>query len=204
MSVTPQNVSHWFQNRRRKDTHPEIEEKRVKRSQTRTRRNKSSPLDLTQPQRSQQTTTPQDDSDDEPGLCIAEQAHSDTENDPIHHPLQLYWRKHNYCSTHTKKKNVPSISCKEVFSAQIQIFSFFFFVIKQCIFFLLWREICMVTTVWKHKKRKSRRKKIIIKSFSFLGKCAEGETNMCVWLNNNAASATRETRKCKFFFFRRD
>ena len=50
------------------------------------------------------------------------------------------------------------------------------------------------------QKEEKRRKKIIIKSFSFLGKCAEGETNMCVWLNNNAASATRETRKCKFFF----
>lgn len=94
MSVTAQNVSHWFQNRRRKDTHPEIEEKRVKRSQTR-RRNKTSPLDLTQQPQRQQTannstaTTPQDDrdSDDEPGLCIAEQAHSDTENDPIHHAL---------------------------------------------------------------------------------------------------------------------
>lgn len=83
MSVTAQNVSHWFQNRRRKDTHPEIEEKRVKRSQTR-RRNKTCPLDLTQPQRPQtinQQPTP--DSDDEPGLCIAEQAHSDTENEPI-------------------------------------------------------------------------------------------------------------------------
>ncbi|XP_057372179.2 protein bric-a-brac 1-like [Daphnia carinata] len=116
MSVTAQNVSHWFQNRRRKDTHPEIEEKRVKRSQT--RRSKSmktnaggNPLDLTQPsvpsQRNKPTTphsrSPQEqshhehedrDSDEEPGLCIAEQAHtnsynSDTENDhpaPIHHP----------------------------------------------------------------------------------------------------------------------
>lgn len=116
MSVTAQNVSHWFQNRRRKDTHPEIEEKRVKRSQT--RRSKSmknnaggNPLDLTQSsvpsQRVKQTTphsrSPQDqshheqeerDSDEEPELCIAEQAHtnsynSDTENDhpaPIHHP----------------------------------------------------------------------------------------------------------------------
>lgn len=116
MSVTAQNVSHWFQNRRRKDTHPEIEEKRVKRSQT--RRSKSmktnaggNPLDLTQssapPQRIKQATShsrsPREqshheqedrDSDEEPGLCIAEQAHtnsynSDTENDhpaPIHHP----------------------------------------------------------------------------------------------------------------------
>ena len=160
MSVTPQNVSHWFQNRRRKDTHPEIEEKRVKRSQTRTRRNKSSPLDLTQPQRSQQTTTPQDDSDDEPGLCIAEQAHSDTENDPIHHPLQLYWRKHNYCSTHTKKKTFLPSRVKKFFLRANTDFQFlFFFVIKQCIFFLLWREICMVTTVWKHKKRKRGGKK---------------------------------------------
>ena len=30
------------------------------------------------------------------------------------------------------------------------------------------------------QKEEKRRKKIIIKSFSFLGKCAEGETNMCV------------------------
>lgn len=90
MSVTAQNVSHWFQNRRRKDTHPEIEEKRVKRSQTR-RRTKTCPLDLTQPQQRPQQTNqvnpvPAADSDDEPGnLCIAEQAQSDAENEPIHH-----------------------------------------------------------------------------------------------------------------------
>ena len=30
------------------------------------------------------------------------------------------------------------------------------------------------------QKEEKRRKKIIIKSFSFLDKCAEGETNMCV------------------------
>jgi hypothetical protein len=113
--VTAQNVSHWFQNRRRKDTHPEIEEKRVKRSQTRRSKktNSGNPLDLTQsnaPQIKQSTTPPLNcspqepshhhhqehdyrDSDDEPGLCIAESAHnsynSDAENDhpaAIHHP----------------------------------------------------------------------------------------------------------------------
>nr|CAH0107594.1 unnamed protein product [Daphnia galeata] len=114
LSVTAQNVSHWFQNRRRKDTHPEIEEKRVKRSQTRRSKktNSGNPLDLTQsnaPQIKQSTTPPLNcspqepshhhqehdyrDSDDEPGLCIAESAHnsynSDAENDhpaAIHHP----------------------------------------------------------------------------------------------------------------------
>ncbi len=112
MSVTAQNVSHWFQNRRRKDTHPEIEEKRVKRSQTRRTKksNSGNPLDLTQstaPRMKQSITPPLNcspqepshhpdhdyrDSDDEPGLCIAENAHnsynSDTENDhpSIHHP----------------------------------------------------------------------------------------------------------------------
>lgn len=95
MSVTAQNVSHWFQNRRRKDTHPEIEQKRVKRSQTR-RRTKTSPLDLTQPhQRSSAAAsatnpiaTPADDgeSDDDNGLRIAEAGQSDTENESAPHP----------------------------------------------------------------------------------------------------------------------
>lgn len=99
-SVTAQNVSHWFQNRRRKDTHPEIEEKRVKRSQTR-KRAKTGPLDLTQapgvptvaetplnmsassqqPQYEPPRRRYSRDSDDEPGLCIAEPQHSDTEGD---------------------------------------------------------------------------------------------------------------------------
>ena len=93
VSVTAQNVSHWFQNRRRKDTHPEIEEKRVKRSQTR-KRAKTGPLDLTQQQPMPTVVeTPLNmsthepvrnryarDSDDEPGLCIAD--HSDHEMGP--------------------------------------------------------------------------------------------------------------------------
>ena len=45
--MTAQNVSHWFQNRRRKDNHPEIEEKRVKKRSARMKR-QSTPLDLTQ------------------------------------------------------------------------------------------------------------------------------------------------------------
>ena len=47
VTVTAQNVSHWFQNRRRKDNHPEIEEKRVKKRSARMKR-QSAPLDLTQ------------------------------------------------------------------------------------------------------------------------------------------------------------
>ena len=103
MSVTAQNVSHWFQNRRRKDTHPEIEEKRVRRGQTR-RRAKTSPLDLTQPAQANQQRpivtsihhpTSQDDradSDEDGGLCIAEQNQSDTENESPHHQ-PAYWLK---------------------------------------------------------------------------------------------------------------
>ena len=53
IQVTAQNVSHWFQNRRRKDNHPEIEEKRVKKRSARMKRQSNGPLDLTQQQQQQ-------------------------------------------------------------------------------------------------------------------------------------------------------
>jgi hypothetical protein len=80
LSVTAQNVSHWFQNRRRKDTHPDIEEKRSKRGTAtgggkRKRTKTEPPLDLTHHNSEQQR-----DSDDEQ-LYIAEsnQHHSDVD-----------------------------------------------------------------------------------------------------------------------------
>jgi len=80
--VTAQNVTHWFQNRRRKDSHPDIEEKRSKRGAAnaggkRKRTKTEPPLDLTRTHNSQQQ---QRDSDDEQ-LYIAEsnQHHSDVD-----------------------------------------------------------------------------------------------------------------------------
>lgn len=82
LSVTAQNVSHWFQNRRRKDSHPDIEEKRSKRGAAnaggkRKRTKTEPPLDLTRTHNSEQQ---QRDSDDEQ-LYIAEsnQHHSDVD-----------------------------------------------------------------------------------------------------------------------------
>lgn len=98
--VTAQNVSHWFQNRRRKDNHPEIEEKRVKKRSARMKR-QSAPLDLTQqatPPRSEGSPTPvvlnQDqgyhgnrrDSDDEAGPLFIDVKH---ESDADHEEEEL-------------------------------------------------------------------------------------------------------------------
>ena len=89
-------MSHWFQNRRRKDNHPEIEEKRVKKRSARMNK-KSLPLDLTQHPMSSSYQGRQDlrqdlrqvlhrDSDDDSTgiLFIADKIKSDVENDEEH------------------------------------------------------------------------------------------------------------------------
>jgi len=100
INVTAQNVSHWFQNRRRKDNHPEIEEKRVKKRSARMKR--ATPLDLTQHPMSSTYQSGNHhgvgvggvvqrhhgDSDDDAGsLVIAEKSKSDAEDadDVVHY-----------------------------------------------------------------------------------------------------------------------
>jgi len=99
INVTAQNVSHWFQNRRRKDNHPEIEEKRVKKRSARMKR--ATPLDLTQHPMSSTYQSSQNgqsaqgaaqrqerDSDDDAGsLFIADKTKSDADDadDNIHY-----------------------------------------------------------------------------------------------------------------------
>lgn len=80
MAVTAQNVSHWFQNRRRKDTHPDIEEKRSKRlavgASKRKRTKTEPPLDLTR----QNAEHLQSRDSDEEQLYIAESNNNQSNN----------------------------------------------------------------------------------------------------------------------------
>ena len=115
INVTAQNVSHWFQNRRRKDNHPEIEEKRVKKRSARMKR--ATPLDLTQHpmsstyqgnhsvseammqqqqrererERDRERERERDSDDDAGSLFIADKVKSEVENDDdnVHYPVNL-------------------------------------------------------------------------------------------------------------------